>query len=372
MDEPAADHQPASGAGARLGSADGDLLARAFEWQANHCERAGAPITARVIRGAIGLAGGATRTGRIMAGWPGDGLEDALPLRIAAGLHHLHLSGAAREIAPVYTGETIEPGAIAAIIARIAEGHDEALATWLASPPQTNEAGRSAGVVAGLLWLARRLGPRFTLFEIGASAGINTMLARYRYRLGAITSGPADSPMVIAPEWRGPSPPGARLEIGRVEGCDIAPVDLGDQAQAQRLRAYVWADAKERMTRLETAIAMARTAPPALVACDAADFVRRCLARAQPPGTARVLFHTVMWQYLAPGARAQISAMMAQAGGQATRQSPLAWIRLEANRAAMCHELQVHWWAGAAETAPGWLTLATAHPHGAWIEWRQD
>ena len=88
-----------------------------------------------------------------------------------------------------------------------AERFDERLLPWLDGPPQTNEAGRSASIVAALLWLAERTGKRMELLEIGSSAGVNTMLERYRFDLGGAQIGPSDSPMHIAPDWRGPPPP---------------------------------------------------------------------------------------------------------------------------------------------------------------------
>jgi hypothetical protein len=41
-------------------------------------------------------------------------------------------------------------------------------------------------------------------------------------------------------------------------------------------------------------------------------------------------------------------------------------VRLETNRATFRHELTVRYWPGGEESA----MLAEAHPHGAWVEWR--
>jgi len=342
-------------------------IAEAIAWQARHAEEAGAPITARVVRAeAAILRGGTTTLAARMAGWPGLSLEDAMPLRVAGGLHFLHLSGAEPELAPVYAGEVTDQAEVDAIVARAAIRFDAELAGWLDSPPQTNEAGRSTGVMAGLLWLSARIGPEFELIEIGASAGINSMMHRYAYDLGGTRAGPPTSLLLLRPEWRGSPPPPAELRIAQVKGCDIAPVDLTDPAEALRLKAYIWADATERMARMDTIIAMARECPPDLVAADAADFVRQCLAQPQPEGRARVLFHSVMWQYLPQPTRDAISAAMAAAGAAATRERPLGWIRVETNRATFRHELTVRYWPGGGD----WVQLAEAHPHGAWVAWQ--
>jgi hypothetical protein len=337
----------------------------AIEWQADHAAKADAPCTARVIRGELAMLETDSATGRRMAHWHGLSLADAMPLRVAGGLHWLHLSGEDRRLEPVYAGLLTDQGAIDAIVADMAVKYDARLMPWLDSPPQTNEAGRSASVMAALLWLSGKLGPKFELNEIGASAGINTMMGRYRYDLGGTDVGPSLSRMRIAPQWRGTPPPKNPVEIVAARGCDQAPVDLTDPDQALRLKAYVWAEASERMARLDTAFEMAGRAAPELVRMDAVDFVREMLARPQEDGAARVLFHTVMWQYLTEAAQEAITAMMEAAGAEASSDRPIAWIDLETNRETFAHELRARYWPGGEQA----VHLANAHPHGAWVEW---
>ena len=337
----------------------------AIEWQARHSESAGAPCTARVIRAELAILETDSATGRRMANWQGLSLADAMPLRIAGGLHWLYLSGEDRRLEPVYGGLLTDQGAIDAIVADMAVRFDARLMPWLDGPPQTNEAGRSASVMAGLLWLSGRLGPRFELNEIGASAGVNTMMGRYFYDLGGTTAGPSLSRMRIAPEWRGSPPPANPVEIVAARGCDRAPVDLTDPDQALKLKAYVWAEAAERMARIDTAIAMAQRAAPELERMDAVDAVRDMLARPQEAGVTRVLFHTIVWQYLPEASQDAITAMMEDAGHAATAERPLAWVSLETNRATFAHELRVRYWPGGDQA----VHLANAHPHGAWVEW---
>jgi hypothetical protein len=219
--------------------------------------------------------------------------------------------------------------------------------------------------MAGLLWLSQRLGPKFEMNEIGASAGVNTMMERYRYDLGGVEVGPADSPMRLKPEWRGPPPPDSKIEIVAIRGSDIAPVDLSQPAEALRLRAYVWTDAQERMARIEAAARLAAEKPPLLERRDAGDFVEERLETPQAAGVTRVLYHSVMWQYLPETTRRSISAAMEQAGARATAERPLAWVRLETNRETFRHELTVRYWPGG--EVP--VMLSEAHPHGAWIVW---
>jgi hypothetical protein len=343
----------------------------AIEWQAQHMEKAGSPNGARIIRSLLAVMETNTATGRRIVNWQGLSLEDAMPLRVAGGFHFLLLTGEEERLGDIYRGFITDQGQVDAMVVEIAERHDHTLLPWLDGPPQTNEAGRSASVMAALLWLSGKLGPKFELTEIGASAGVNTMMARYSYNLGGVEIGPSLSSIKIEPEWRGDAPPANPVEIVGVQGCDIKPIDLTDERQALKLKSYIWPEATERLARMDAAVAMARRARPDLVKMDAGDFVEERLARPQQDGVTRALFHTVMWQYLPPATRERISKAMEAAGASATAERPLAWIRLETNRKTFKHELTVRYWPDDA-TVGGeeWVKLAEAHPHGAWMEWQ--
>jgi hypothetical protein len=347
---------------------DGNDVAAAIGWQADHAAKNGAPCTARVVRAQLALLGGATATGRRLAAWPGKPLEDALPLRLAGGLHHLVLSGADTRLAAVYRGELTDQAAIDALVADITRKHDGALLPWLDGPPQTNEAGRSASIMAALLWLSPRLGARFEMNELGASAGVNTMIERYRYDLGGTRTGPEGSPMRIAPEWRGSPPAPAPVQITAIAGCDRAPVSLADPVAALRLKSYVWAEVTERLARIDAAITLASEQPPRLVQMDAGDWAEQRLVALQEGDTTRVIYHSIVWQYLPAETRARIEAAMAGAGAQADTSRRLAWIMLETNRQTFAHELTVRFWPGGGEP----VLLGTAHAHGGWVEWRGE
>jgi hypothetical protein len=341
---------------------DGRDVAEAIRWQADHAANNGAPATARVVRAELALLSGETETGRALANWPGIPLEDALPLRLSGGFHHLVLSGADTRLGAVYRGEVTDQAEIDALIVDLTRQHDAALLPWLAGPPQTNEAGRSASIMAALLWLSPRLGPRFEMNELGASAGVNTMMERYHYDLGGTEVGPGDSPMRIRPEWRGAPPVSAPVEITAIEGCDRAPVNLADPVAALRLKSYVWAEVTERMARIDAAIRLAGEQPPRLAQMDAGDWVDLRLAAPLAAGTTRVFYHSIVWQYLPPETRARITAAITGAGEGGQR---IAWIMLETNRETFRHELIVRHWPGGG--AP--VLLGEAHAHGAWVAW---
>ncbi|MGQ3288235.1 DUF2332 domain-containing protein [Sphingopyxis sp.] len=337
----------------------------AFANQVAYCRANDARVTARVVAALGALLGKPTSEfARRIAGWQGPPLADALPLRAAGGIHALHLTGTAHELAPIYAdSEDIND---ATIIAAVVARHEAALLPWLDGPPQTNEAGRSSNFIAAMLWLADRgLPPLFDCREIGSSGGINLMIDRYHYDLGGVHVGPQPGAIAFTPQWRGDHPPQHAIEFAGLKGCDVAPVDLTDPAQALRLKAYIWPEHHIRFARIEAAIAAATENPPQLIRATAADFVEAELAKPQAKGTTRVLMHSVVWQYVPADQQARVTAAMEDAGKRATAERPLAWVALEANRTVHHHELAVRYWPGG--EAP--RKIGQAHAHGAWIEW---
>lgn len=343
-----------------------EAVRTAFQNQVAYCRDNGAPVTALVCQTLLELLDG-SRGGAVMArirAWAGPPLADALPLRIAGGLHALHLGALEPGLAPIYAGA--QQGDARGAITDALERHETFLLPWLNGPPQTNEAGRSWAFAAAMLWLAERGCPAdFALFELGSSAGINLMMDRYHFELGGVQLGSENAVMRIVPEWRGAPPPAATPRIVSAEGCDVAPVDLTDPGQALRLRAYIWPELTERFARMDAAIAAAHADAPRITKCNAGDFVTDVLARPSQSGVTRVIMHSVVWQYIPAEERAAITEAIEAAGTSTTEDRPLAWVKLEANRDTHRHELTVRWWPDGPETA----RLATAHPHGSWVEW---
>src|SRR5690606_30653133 len=341
----------------------------AFANQIEYCRANGAPITARIVEAiieAINAGDGGDGVGRRVLDWNGDPLADALPLRITGGLHALHLGGQHDRLSAIYNGDEAAFADAVQIIADIIASDEAALLPWLDSPPQTNEAGRSSSYMAGLLWLtARGLPPCYELLEIGSSAGLNLLIDRYHYDLGGVSVGPDNARLSFKPEWQGPPPPAAPFAFESIRGCDIAPVDLADPAQARRLTAYIWPEHQVRIERMDAAIALVNETPPRLEASGAGDWIIRQLAKPQKEGVTRVLMHSIVWQYIDREEQEHITQAMEAAGAKATAERPLVWLSLEANRENYRHELVIRHWPGDGQP----VKLGEAHAHGAWVKW---
>ncbi len=351
-----------------IGVMDDGRVAEGIKVQAEHCRRNGAPATANIVAAQLALMQGDTLCGQRIANWPGLPLEDAMPLRLAGGFHHLKLTGADDRLLPVYRGDVTDQAVVDAIVAEVTADHDTRLLPWLDGPPQTNEAGRSASFMAGLLWLSDKVGPRFELNELGASAGINTMMERYHYDLKGVTAGPENSPMQIKPEWRGPPPPIAPVEIVSSQGCDQAPVELSDTEAALCVKSYIWPENEDRLARMDAAIALAAEKRPDVVQADALDWVTERLATQQDPGIVRVINHSIVWQYIPDDRRKQLTEAIEEKGREATTERPLVWMMLETNRETFKHELSIKYWPG----PDNWHLLAEAQAHGSWVQWLAD
>lgn len=303
-----------------------------------------------------------TEVGARVLGWPGepDGWADGLPLRLCGGLHALVRRGDAPELATCYPPNRLpdEDTLWAAVDTTLEQA---ALLPWLANPPQTNEVGRSNALMSGLLVIAATLGKPMHLYELGASAGLNLILDRYGFDLGGTRAGDIVSPLQLKPEWKGPPPPSAPVQVVQRQGVDIQPMDV--VRDRERLLAYIWADQKKRMEQLEIALALAASDPPEIEAGDAADWVEATLSTDPVSGVARVVMHSVAYQYFTEATQQRIARHMAKTGARATPDAPLAWLRFEKDAKDSQTTLRVTLYPGEARL------LARCQPHGSAIDW---
>jgi len=349
-----------------------DPIAEAFANQATACESLGSPFTATICRLAAqhGLPVGKTQSR--VASWTGDphGTGTAVALRLTGALHNIVLKGADDELAEAYPPKDWTEATLKAAVFSAFERHDKTICAFLESPPQTNETGRSAALLPAFLQLANRHDMPMELLELGASAGLNQNLALFHYNYGDWSWGNPTSPLQLACQWRGRpfQYSDQQLHIVSRSGCDISPVAISTEEDRIHLTSYVWPDQPKRLQRMKAALCLAQSNPPTVDKSSAADRLEHKLQMSHATGLWRVIFHTIMWQYMPAKEQQRARALIEEAGKRATRQSPLGWVRLEADGEKGSAGLYVTVWNGSDDDGRDRL-LGRGDFHGRWIEW---
>jgi hypothetical protein len=180
-------------------------------------------------------------------------------LRLLAGLQRLVLQGRAPELVGYYPnlGGTTPPEDAWSVFEPVLREHADELRAALALAPQTNEPGRSAPLLVGIFDAVRRSGlDSIRLLELGASAGLNLLVDRFRIGGDGWASGPVDSPLQLPAAVEGSVRP-VRYRIVSRRGCDLAPVDANSAEGRLRLTSFVWPHDLHRHERLHAALAVA-------------------------------------------------------------------------------------------------------------------
>jgi hypothetical protein len=251
------------------------------------------------------------------------------------------------------------PHAWAALRQTLADQGD-VIRRWLEWPPQTNEVGRAAALLGGLLTVAARQSLPIRLVEAGASAGLNLRADRFHVAGDAGSYGDPQSPVVLSHAWQGQAPPAGRVEIIERTGGDLAPIDPASASGRLTLTAYVWPDQADRLARLRGALDIAERVPAELRAESATATVARTELVA---GTWTVLWHSIFRQYLSEAQRAELADGVARLGSVATPTCRFAYLYLEQSRAGGCPVMLTTWPGGARQV------LGVASPHGIPVRW---
>ncbi|KAA1250617.1 DUF2332 family protein [Mycobacterium simiae] len=336
--------------------------------QGRFCTSSGSPMYGELLElvAADVEAGGVFAT--ILSGHQHVSARQAVPLRLLGGLHRLVLDGHAPGLRRWYpsTGGTWNALTAWPEIRCVAVDHADTLRAALAQPPQTNEVGRSAALIGGLLRINHGFDLPIRLFEIGSSAGLNLRADRYHYRYPGGQWGPPDSPVTIDDAWLGALPPQGAVRIVERHGYDIAPIDVTGADGEMTVLSYVWPDQEARMRRLRGAIAVARSTPARLEPRTAAEAVA---ALALADGALTVLWHSITWQYLSADEQAAVITSIDALAGQADARSPFAHLTLEPARdgpgAPIKFLVQAASWPGGESQL-----LGECHPHGPPVNWQ--
>lgn len=367
----AADRRALGPTGGPDGSAPPPLIGHLHD-QAEACAEMGSPLYADLLRSCVQELADGPASGPVQAVLadhltaPGPA---ATGIRLLGAVHHLVLTGRAPRLAAHYpsTGGTPGPDLGPAFRAALAE-HTDHVRAFMQGPPQTNEVGRSAALVGGLLHVLAGRDLPVRLHEVGSSAGLNLNADRYRVQVGADGPwwGPTGAAVALPDAWQGAAPDvGAPLRVVERVGSDVAPVDLGQPGAAERLLSYVWADQVARVERTRAALAVAAEHPVAVDRLDAVAAADRLDLR---PGHLTVLWHSVMWQYLTREDQARVGDALARLGATATADTPLVELSLEPERPrpGARHEFMV-----AARSWPGGerVVLGSSVGHGVPVRW---
>ncbi len=339
---------------------------QSFIDQGEICETLGSSFMGYLCKGLAQKLDKSTQTGKRVLEWQGDPhpKDDALALRLAGGLHAIVRRGDFPKLEKYYdtTSYSSDAGFIPLILSLITQ-KDAELLSWLDNAPQTNEVARSSIIFAGLSVIAEQYKKPISLFELGASGGLNLQVAEFGYEFLNEKFGVQNSSLNLTPKWEGSLPPRSNISIVSKRGCDLNPLSVEKNKDREKLIAYLWPDQKPRIERVNAAIKIARKSPPILDKADAADWVENEFVTAQNNDTVKVLFHTIAQNYFPQSVKNRIQAAMETAANQATEENPVAWLSFEFEGEGN-PKLKLQTWPDAANRI-----LATADPHVYSVNW---
>lgn len=345
-----------------------DELIAAGEFQSRLCRESSSLTYAAIIDELAAQLAGSTRStaAELVAADGRDPVGTALYLRLLAAVHRLALDDPALPLRAYLpsTGGTVDLDAVVPAFLQTVDDHADTVAAGMQTDIQTNEVGRAAVLSAALNHIAHTSGPALRLLELGASAGLNLCVDRFRVDAGSQAWGPADSPVQLVDAFVGGDPPPGGYEVRERRGCDVNPVDLADPANRLMLRSFVWPEHVERLQRLERAIDIAVAGPtPVVDRAEASAWTAKQLTDL-PADVTTVVFHSVVMPYLTVDQREELREVLRAAGEQADGSRRLARVSYEYRASHKTFCLSLMTWPGEHRQL-----LATGNPHGREVRW---
>lgn len=339
-------------------------LRDAFNKQADACEDLGSDFTATLLRLVARELRNDHPVGVHLHNWAdyNDFRSGAVALRLAGALHSVVLLGFDDDLAAVYPPHNVDADTLWVAVEQAMRAHPDHIIGWMKSPPQTNEIRRSNALIPGFHVIAEATGLPLVMSEIGASTGLNLNWDGFAMEIADQVWGDASSDVRLAPDWDGPLPPNAEITVLGREGCDVQPLDPNSEDDTLRMLSYIWPDQTARIENTKRAIDMARASGRRVLKEDAISFIARRLAPVD--GAVRVIYHSIMWQYLTDEDQAKGAALIAKAGAAATPGSPVAWLRAEPDDKPDGAAIILNLWPGGETRELGRMDF-----HGRWIKW---
>lgn len=344
-----------------------DPMLGALIAQANACEAIGSTMYTRLFRDLADDYADNGRTYALLAGRSARPIHDAIPLRLAAALHRIVLSGRDERLARHYPSVGGKPGQdfTADFIAYMRDHIDE-IDIALTQQVQTNEVGRSIVQLTLSHWLTTCGITDFDYLEVGASAGLNMNFDKYYACSGQLRMGTPSSPVRFMGDCftHTPDLPKVGARVHRKRGVDISPLDVTQHDDETRLLSFLWPDQKSRLERTRAAIDIAKMSPPLVDSASADEWLQTQLTR--PHERATMVFHSIVWQYLGTGTQSRLRDALHAAGSNATTSAPLLWARMEPSGAVA--DVRVDMWNGTSDEPQQWR-LAEVGYHGQNFNW---
>jgi hypothetical protein len=335
----------------------------AGELQARLCRENGSPTYEAMINALVARLADPGAATELLRADSGDPIRSAVYLRLLSAVHRVALTDPSCPLRAFYpsTGGSVDVRRVVPVFLDVVEDNPETIAAGMQAHIQTNEVGRAAPLSAAMCYVAASSGTPLRLLEVGASAGLNLWLDRYRVHAGDMAWGPPDSPLQLVGHFASGTPPPVGFAVIDRRGCDLNPIDIGDPRARWLLRSFVWPEHVERLERLDAALSAASPAP--LDALDACSWLRSRLVELTA-GATTVIFHSLLLPYLADDERLKFERLIRRAGEQADHARRLAWVSLEPTPEYDDVLLICELWPERRR-----VRLATSTPHGTEIRW---
>ena len=296
--------------------------------------------------------------------------QPPVPNLLFAAVHYLLLRGAAHALTSFYASLTPDPspaGDSYAHFRGFCMEHESELRDLVStSLVQTNEVARCSYLRPAFAFIAEETqGQPLSLVDVGASAGLNLLWDRYAYDYKDHgLAGDGRSPVRIEVETRGdrsPPIPHDSPSVAFRTGIDLNPVDVTDPDSALWLRALVWPGHERRAGRLQAAMSLALSDPPALVAGNALHVLPEILANV-PARTTLCIFHNHTLNQFSQGDRRQFSSLV----DECSQDREVYLLSAEGRRGQNFVNLDL---ARIRNGNRSVHELAKVDPHGKWLEW---
>lgn len=332
--------------------------------QVDWCEKLGSPLYSHLLSRCAEAYedGGLLR--ELLQPHEKDSEASVLPLRFMGAVHRLVLEGRAPGLARFYpsVGGTVDFSEVWEAFRVVLQEHTDSLRRLIEQPVQTNEVGRCGSLLGGFGLTAERTGLPLRLLEIGSSAGLNLRWDEYRYEWPGGSWGNAASRVRLENVFVDNAPflP-SRINVIERGGCDPAPVDITADSGRITLLSYIWPDQLDRMHRLKAAIEIARALPCVIEKMHGAEWLKGRL-RNSFVGAATIVFHSAVWQYISEPEQHQIVTIIEDAGKSASKDAPVAWLRMESVNKRFEIRLRIY---------PGFeeQVIATSRAHAPSVLW---